>query len=622
MGILAGALVLVAATAAVQDRTAGDGARLRAEYEKDLARLRQEHEKALAQIRAEAAALEERVGFVRRLTPSGFEADLMERQIQALAKASDMKPVTITRVAGSEKVLAGGRPTPYERFFLEVSGEDGYFSVGYFLERLGRLPLIVELETLSLEAAPKRSMRFAARLAFPCMTGRWETARPPLPMAPPPVETLRPPSSERAVYERALAAERAFYRRIEDAMREPIRWTRDEILALDDLRNAHRPARVYAALARFEAGMQDGRAVFNRARFGPQTVIEGAVAGEAARAALRAAFEGAGLVIEKLDVAAAGGCSTFALSARLKPEEVPEGGVFDIEVGEKNRFRTVACQSTAQPSLGTVTARGTGGPLTASLRDIDVADVFRLLSALGQGSYVVDADVKGRVNVELERATLDEALAAAGSAGVTVGPGPLRRVSRAGTRPAEPLRRTKSWETPINLAFRDGVLLDVVRLFEDISGRKAWTAPVTDGLVTVFAVELPWDTALEGIAASAGLTVVFEDERLFVGPASLAKAPWKSGAVEVAKSRTSSDDEPLDWNRVVEFRKLTAEELTPVGIARGEEGMKALAYGPGRMLWIFQAGDALSDASVDRVDATGVTFAGRDGHKNTVRFAP
>jgi hypothetical protein len=268
-----------------------------------------------------------------------------------------------------------------------------------------------------------------------------------------------------------------------------------------------------------------------------------------------------------------------------------------------------------------IAARGTGGALTASLRGIDLAHAFQLLYTLGQGSYVVDANVKGRVDAELDRATLDEALAALGSVGITVGPGPVRRVSRAGAKPSAPPPRAKSWEQKINLAFTNAVLLDVLRLFQEISGRKVWTAPVTDGRVTVFVEELPWDTALEAIAASAGMTAVIEGERIFVGPDAMAKAPWRSGAVEVTKAQTS-DDEFGTWDRVAEIGLLTPEDLTPVGVAQSSEGLKAVAYGPGRLLWIFGVGTRLSGARVEKVEATGVTFAAEDGRKSTLRLKP
>jgi hypothetical protein len=114
--------------------------------------------------------------------------------------------------------------------------------------------------------------------------------------------------------------------------------------------------------------------------------------------------------------------------------------------------------------------------------------------------------------------------------------------------------------------------------------------------------------------------VVREDQRFFVGPAAMAKAPWRSGAVEAARAK--SEDTDPGWSRIVEVPKLGADDLTPIGMARTAEGAKAIAYGPGRMLWLLEPGVRLFDATVEAVDATGVTFAAADGKKTAVRFAP
>ena len=91
------------------------------------------------------------------------------------------------------------------------------------------------------------------------------------------------------------------------------------------------------------------------------------------------------------------------------------------------------------------TAKDPGrGPLTLRLRDVDFADVFQALAALGAGGFVVHESVAGRVSVELTRATLDETLAAIRKAsGVEITDAGARagRLHRPGRRPRRTRRR-------------------------------------------------------------------------------------------------------------------------------------------------------------------------------------
>jgi Tfp pilus assembly protein PilO len=614
MRVLAVCLALAAVPAAAEPLTPDDQAQLRAEYEKETARLRTEQLKKIEEIRAETRLLEQRVAVVRRMVPVQFEAQLIESRLRALALASEVADLEFKRVAGSEKVhLADGGATPYERMWVDLSGRAEYTSAGYFLDRIGRLPLIVELESLRLDAAPLGTVRFAARLGFPSFAGWPEEPPRPAPARRP---TYAPPTDARAVFQQALFEQRAAFQRMTEEARQPIRRLQAEIGAMAEMRAGKAPVRFHAAMTRLEEHLTGQKIAFTRARFAEQTVIEGVAVGAPARAALRPAFETAGFVVETLEVAPAGDCRAFSVTARLAPRERDETDAGAVEIGP-GRFDADAarCATAAQPPRGNVAARGTGG-ITMRLRDIDLPDVFRLLQDVAGAGFVVDAAVKGRVNMDVEGATLDEVLTALGAAGVTVGPGPLRRVSPASTRQA-PLARAESRDTPVSLSFSDMDLLDVLRLFQEISGRPLWTPAVVDGRVTIF-TEAPWDAALEAIAASAGMSAVIEAERIFVGPAAMGRSPWTSGAVEVSKARTA--DSVSHWGRVGDPRNLGAEDLTPVGFVRTADGLKGVAYSPGRVLWVLKPGVEVSDAKVDAVDAAGITFAAQDGRKSVARF--
>jgi Tfp pilus assembly protein PilO len=593
---------------------ADEPARVLAEHDRELERLRAEHQQALAEARAETALLQQEIDVLRRMVPSQFEPDVFARRLQALAKAGDMAPLEMKPALEAEKVrLANGSETPYERYRMEVTGQGLHEQIAVLFDRVGRLPLVVELESLSLDAAAYGTVRFSARLGFPTYAGWPDTPTPPLPAALP--ARHRSTGDERSDRQDILFAYRAQLRRMIEAERAPLRRMQDEVAAVAEMRQRS-PARFHAALSRFDAGVEGRMVALTSAHFGARATIHGVAMGATARAALRPAFESAGFAIETLDVAPAGDCRAFSVSARLEPRE-SDGAPFDFGPGRFEARAATACSAKPAAALGRVVARGTKGDLTLTLRDTDLADVFHVLSRLTGANFVVGAGVKGRVDVDLDRVTLDEACAAMRAAGVTVGPGPLRLVSAA--KPAIAFVQA-SHEPAVSLSLTGAVLLDVLRLFEEVSGRPGWTAPVADRRVTIFANEVPWDVALRGIAASVGMTTVVEEGRFFVGPAALAKAPWGSGVVEVARAKTAESDPR--WGRILEIAKVSPEDLTPLGLARTPEGGQAIAYGPGRVMWLLESGDSLLAARVHAVGRSDVTFVAADGRKSVVRFAP
>src|SRR5688572_6618281 len=342
----------------------------------ELERRRAEQLKRAHELRAEVAALEARVELLRRMVPAEFEGPAVTFRIHELAVASAIDLPVVKRIDGTERVvLASGEATPYERVVLEVSGEADSSSLGLFLDRLSRLPLIVELHSLAIDPARLWSVRYTARLGVPIYKG-WPG------------------------------------RAAGDELRQ--RW-QTEVIALSEMRRDRAPMGFTAALARFETEVEGHSLVLTRARFGPAAVVEGVAVGALARAALRPTFEKAGFSVEKLEVAASGDCRVFSLTGRLAPaEEVELLDVPPIEVGP-SRFDSrpaPSCTVAAAPSKGKVTAVGSAGQLTLRLRGVDLADVFRVLAQFSGENFVVDSDVEGRVDVDLMRATLDETLRA------------------------------------------------------------------------------------------------------------------------------------------------------------------------------------------------------------------
>jgi type IV pilus assembly protein PilQ len=77
--------------------------------------------------------------------------------------------------------------------------------------------------------------------------------------------------------------------------------------------------------------------------------------------------------------------------------------------------------------------------------------------------------------------------------------------------PAIPPEEKKYTGAPISLDFKDGDLLDIFRLFADISGMNVVVNPGVTGKVTLKLTEVPWDQALDLILKTNGLGSTVEN---------------------------------------------------------------------------------------------------------------
>jgi len=563
------------------------------------------------------------------------ETGLRAQAAHAGLAAVDLKPVPeITRVP-----LEDGRPSPVELRRLDVSGRDPYEKVEVFLSFLVRSQRLFDLEGLHLEAGANDTVRFTVRLAVayctdPC-SGHVDAA--PLP-ATFQDETLdgfrsrdkaldaeRQAAARKALTgsmaeqkdllesERTIAERKALlYQMIEvrRAFLERVLFERT-ILATQARFRANR--RIVGGLAGFIQATHDQALALSEVHFTGDTLLRGVVLGAPSRAAIKPALEKAGFRVSRLDFADAGRCQSFSVTARLGEGEVAAPGVafnglFDAQAA-------AVCGSGAAPPAGRIAVRsaapGAAAALTLRLRDVDTAEVFRVLHELSGQAFIVDSDVQGRVDVEVSGATLDEALAAMASAGLAVGPGPLRRVSRAvAPRPVE--RSQDHTGAAVSLSFRDGDLLDVLTLFEDISGLKIFVAGDSPARVTVFAREVPWDLLLESMIDSSGLKYAIDKDRIYVGldPAAMMRDP--QGVHDVAKPSRAYRHE---WWRAapVSLAALGVDDLKPAGYAGVGDTWKVYANSPTRMLWPLEKGQALFDGTVGAVTQAAVTFQRTSG---------
>jgi hypothetical protein len=273
--------------------------------------------------------------------------------------------------------------------------------------------------------------------------------------------------------------------------------------------------------------------------------------------------------------------------------------------GKEPPAKTAALEE-PEPPLGKVVVRGKagGGPLTMRLHAVDLADFFHALHVLTRRGFVINADVRGSIDVDVEGATPEEVLAALKNVGITVAAGQIGRVSRAQepTVAARPPRRFAG--AAHGFQFTRGELLYILMLFEEISELKVWTTPVVDEKVSVFVADTRWDQVLDGIAASAGREVAIDGNRLFVLPKGMAKAD----AVSVRDAKTTDHRRLTGLELLGGLEWLDVAELRLVGLARLGNGWKAFVYGPGRRFFRLEPGDQVFDGRVRSVGPTGVTF--------------
>jgi hypothetical protein len=378
------------------------------------------------------------------------------------------------------------------------------------------------------------------------------------------------------------------------------------------------PQAIAGSLAAFDRAGADHALALTRIRSGEETVFEGVVLGTAARAGLAAALDQAGFQVTGQELSPLGTCQAFTTKGRLAPRPEPPEAVV-VANGLFDARATSVCRPEPAPLVGRVALRGAAAGdapsgLSLHLRDVDLADVFRILHDLRSESFVVDADVAGRTSVDVEGATLEETLAAMKSAGLVVGRGPLRRVARAtaGARPPDPATGKEGHSVSFQL--RDAGLRTVLCVFTEISGLPILAPPDVEGRVVLFAKDVPWDGALESVLAAAGLAYRIDGARVFVDRPDVEKSRTEKAATNVCTvgSRRAWEHH----NRNVD--QLERGDLALAGVGRAGSVWKAYALGPGGTLWTLDAGQRLRDGRVQAVSETGFTFEAGDGGKAQV----
>ena len=459
-------------------------------------------EKELLEVEGKLDQLYRRVPFC---DPEEEERSIREWTEKAVGlSAFALKP------AGSERLrLADGRPMPVKLSRQEISGNAPYEKVDDFLRRLALRNQLTDLEMLRVEAEDGKTVSFTARLVSVCFQEADE--------------------------------EKREWKGIEEAVGDLLARKRATHLKLIELTEHSKPARLVQALAAFERETGKRTVALTRIEWGQEVVLEGVTLGAEARDGLEPALEKAGFRTRRVQTSPADACETFFVTARLDEREHSSQFVFGNGLFDRN---AAFCDST----------------LALRLRDIDLVHAFFVLNDLTSESFFVDADVKGKLSVDLEHATLEKTLDAVSSSGVVVGPGPLRRVSRGGSRPAAPSQTSYTGET-ISVLLEDIELASVVcalgRLpnLQSMEVRtyggpgiatsernpqyKVLVPRSLQGRTSIFSGHLPWDQVLDGLLASVGLTSVLDENGLFVGSGTETSIRSQADAVDACQVMSS-----------------------------------------------------------------------------------
>lgn len=528
-------------------------------------------------LRAELQALEQRIDLARRTIPPEFDLELESRPARETSKVAELA-VEIEPIGGGESVPLDGGIAPFRVYRLRFRGSGPLSSVQHWLSLMAiRTLRMRDLDVLKLEPASGAEMRFTADFVYPV----WP------PMNLPPPRSADPFAELRANVSRARATD--------NALSAYIARTAD--------------GRLVSAAALLDGFANTEHLRISRLNFAERLEMDGVVFGAIARGTLVESVRNASLGIERLAMPRRGACRPFSLLARP--------GIGDAPIDYTGPGGDTADLFGPSPSSPPrkVAAHGTGA-ISVHLTRVELADALFVLHEVTGESFVLDGDAGVSVDVNLDAVSLDEALDAFRSAGVFIGSGPLRRVSR--TKHVAPAQ--KYGGEPISLALRDVALADVLCLLEPITGLRVNLAADARPQVVVFAREIPWDLAIEGLAASAGLAYVIDGDRLFVGPRSVIANPTKRPQTRACESPVPDDGGPPQPRLAA--AQLDSTDVVLAGVAHGADGWHAYA----RLIWPplmrMDAGTSLLDASVASVDRKGVSLKTRSGAVITLAVEP
>jgi len=382
-------------------------------------------------------------------------------------------------------------------------------------------------------------------------------------------------------------------------------YLRDQALALAKtdavatLRRTRRNPRLF--LAELAAIVRDRPVVLKEASLADEFVVRGLTIGEGPMHALETRFESGFFRVAEVLMTRSGACHRFEARGRSPvvgiEAELPLPSVddpFRQDDGPCVVDRDGGSVTVLRPPAVKAAPRGqpppARGPLSLRLRDVDLADVFFVLHLLTRQGFLVDEDVRGRVNLDVRQVALDDVLALLARTGVAVSaPGPLRRVSRA-VRPAQPAASGEG--TPVTFALKRAPVADVLTVLADADPSLPPPPRSATGRLSLWATE-----AHVGDVRAAVLQAV----RSEASPSGDADPPPASPPI------------PSERRLLVRADELSVNEFQLAGVASSGEAWIAFAYAPTGALNAYRRGDHLADGVASEVNSTDVLITTEEG---------
>lgn len=523
----------------------------------------------------ERLLLDRRLETLRRILPDGPSPLADVALVRELAEGAKLLRVEAT---ARPPVESGGRG----EVAVDVVAFGRFGEVDRFFRSVALSHRLIDVEALSLTATPEDVIRLTATVRLP-----YRPLRAPLP-APPESARARPTGIARPILD-------AYYRD------QALALAKAETIAA--LRRARRNPRLF--LSELAAIPRERPVILSFASLGDDFVVRGLGVGEGPMRALESRFERGFLRVSEFLMARQGACHRFEVKGRA-----PVAGVeAELPLPSEDPFEQddAPCRvdrDAQRPILVKAPNPKTPGkgPLTLRLRDVDYADVFRVIHLLTGQGFLVDGDVTGRVSLELNKVTLDELLTALEKTGLDVqDSGIVRRVSL--TR--VPVRKSTSapGEPTASFALKRAEVREILAVMTDIDPSLAALGPPGFlGRVSLWAKDVPLSALRAAVLESAGLT-----ERIEEGRRMLERKP---GAEEALQPVAGTAPEQ---RLVLGPQELALLEFELAGVAASGENWLAVAYSPTGALNAYRPGDRLADARVKSINSTDASLETDEG---------
>jgi hypothetical protein len=546
----------------------------------------------------ERALLDRRLETLRRILPDQPSPQGDIAHVREMAEFAHLGGLEITARPPLESGPRGWVP-------VDVVAVARYPEIDRFFRQVALSPRLVDVESVTLAAAPGRMVRLNASLHVPFRSARAVATRGPDGVHPQAAATRQ--ETEAFLKEQAVVAAKS-----------------EDIAAL---RRAKRNPRLF--LSELASVVRDRPVVITRATLGEEMLISGLVMGDSAMRALQQRVERGFFRVADVLVARQGGCLRFEVRGKapvVGPDAeipLPSADPFDVEDASCRPDRDGGPPLVIRAPIPKVPPRS---GLSLRLRDVDLADAFGALHLVSGQGFIVDGDVQGRVSIDLAGADLERALQLLAKAGVRVSPpGPLRRVSRAARE--SPARAAAARPSPsagpprqMSMLLKRSAVREVLTLLDEAAAvpdpvenqdaaaasqaaaaRVTWAPPGDLGRISIWARALPVDVRRAAVLESAGLQETVEEDRHVVRPAGTAGTP------------SPVTTGPPERRLVLEPTGLGSLELHLSGVALAPEGWVALAYSPSGALFRYKRGDRLADATVSAIESTDVQIETDEG---------